>query len=314
MLASTMLILIFSPSSASAYRVEKLNELIDFGDVDLGPTLFTIDAKQGESLTKTLQITNRSGSPDSYQIEIEDFEGSTNNSTQPTVLLGKNAGKYGAKEWFACEKSELVLDHADRAFVDCLIKVPEDAKPGDYYAAFLVHSTKKATVEANNAPKVEVTSRIGSLFIIRVAGDITEQGSLLSFVSDKYRYDDPKVIFKTAFKNTGNVMLAPQGKITIYNMFGKQKEVLEIKPFRTLRDSIRENQTVWSQNFLFGRYKAVLALTRGYGDQTDTATVYFWVLPWKLLLLALGTLIALILIITFIKRHVKIDIGIRRKH
>ena len=313
LLASLTLILLFSPSSASAYRVEKLKELQNFGDVDLGPTLFTIDAKQGEALTRTLQITNRSGSPDTYQIEIEDFEGSTTDSAQPTVLLGPNPGKYGAKEWFTCEKNELMLDHADRAFVDCLIKVPDNVKSGDYYAAFLVHSTKKTTVEANNAPKVEVTSRVGSLFIIRVEGDILEQGSLLSFASDKYRYDNPKVTFKTTFKNTGNVMLEPEGKITIYNMFGKQKEVLEIKPFRTLRDSIRENQTVWSQKFLFGRYKAVLALTRGYGDTTDTATIYFWVLPWKLLLLALGTLIALVLIIIFIRRNVKIEFGIRRK-
>ena len=190
-LASSMLVLFFSPCPASAYRVEKLKELENFGDVDLGPTIFYVSAKQGETLTRTLQITNRSGNVDTYQIEIEDFEGSTDNATQSTVLLGKNAGKYGAKDWFTCEKNELMLDHADRAFLDCMIRVPENAKAGDYYAAFLVHSTKKTTVEADNAPKVEVTSRVGSLFIIRVEGDITEGGSLLSFITDKYRYDDP---------------------------------------------------------------------------------------------------------------------------
>ena len=311
MLASLALVLMI-PSSASAYRVEKLKELKNFGDVDLGPTLFYVNAKQGDSVTKTLQITNRSGAPDTYEIEIEDFEGSTTDSAQPTVLLGKNPGKYGAKKWFTCEKDELLLDHADRAFVDCIIKIPDNVESGDYYAAFLVHSTKKTAVEAANSPKVEVTSRVGSLFIIRVEGDILEQGNLLSFSTDKYRYDDPKVTFKTVFHNTGNVMLEPEGKITIYNMFNKQRDVLEIKPFRTLRDSIRENQTVWSQKFLFGRYKAVLALSRGYGETTDTATIYFWVLPWKLLLLALGTLIAIILIIIFIRRNVKIEF--RRKH
>lgn len=303
---------VLSPSSASAYRVEQLKELKDFGDVDLGPTLFYVNAKQGDSVTKTLQITNRSGAPDTYEIEIEDFEGSTTNSSQPTVLLGKNPGKYGAKNWFTCEKDELLLDHADRAFVDCIIKVPENVESGDYYAAFLVHSTKKTTVEAKNSPKVQVTSRVGSLFIIRVEGDILEQGNLLSFATDRYRYDDPKVTFKTVFKNTGNVMLEPYGKITIYNMFGKQRKVLEIKPFRTLRDSIRENQTEWSEKFLFGRYKAILALSPGYESQPETATIYFWVLPWKLLLLALGTLIAIILIIIFIRRNVKIEL--KRRH
>lgn len=297
---------------AQASRTEKLKELKVFGDFDLGPTLFYIEAKPGENITRTLQLTNRSGQFDTYQVEVEDFQGSADNPTQTIVLLSQQDYKYGAKDWITPELKEFSLNHADRLFFDLSIKVPADTTPGDHYAAVLIHPKARATKPGENAPNVNIISRVGTLFVIRVAGEIKEEGQLQYFKTDKPKYTEPNVEFKYAFRNTGTVLLQPDGHITIKDMLGRTAETIDVKPFRVFRDSIRENIATWKKSFLIGRYTATLELNRGYGDLKDTQTVTFWVIPWKTLALAFGALILLILIIIFLRKKVSIQFKVKR--
>jgi len=311
-LSITFLFFLTSASPAKASRIEKLKELKNFGDFDLGPTFFYIEAKPGETITRELQVTNRSGKIDSYAVVSEDYEGS-NDASQAKVLLGNRASLFGAKDWMSYEIDKFTLEHADRLFFNVIIKVPADATPGDHYAVALVYPVRPQTVKQENAPNVQLTSRVGSSFVIRVAGDFAESGGLTSFSSDKKVYYDPLVNMKTIFKNVGTVMLQPAGKIIIKDMFGRTTETLEIKPFKVYRESIRENINQWNYQFAIGKYTADLELDRGYGSQLDRATISFWIIPWKLLLIILGTLIVLISLIIYIKKRFHIHIGVKGK-
>jgi len=308
---SLFLLLFASPTQAS--RIETLKDLKNFNDFDLGPTLFYIDANSGDSFDRTLQLTNRSGKLGNYAVEVENFQGSKDNPSQTIVLLGKKDSPYGARDWTTLELDRFSLQHAERIFFNVNIKVPANVSPGDYYAAVLVRAVPEDQNQATNAPTVKITSRVGSLFVLRIAGDVVESGQLDSFSTGKKFYSSPPVDFRVIFKNTGTVLLQPAGQITIKNIFGRTVDTIEIQPFRTLRDSIRLEKVSWEKKYLCGYYTADLKLNRGYGNIIDEKSISFWILPWKFILLALFTLTLIIAIIIFLRRNVSISFRAKKK-
>ncbi|MDD3003239.1 MAG: hypothetical protein PHS06_05235, partial [Candidatus Shapirobacteria bacterium] len=89
----------------------------------------------------------------------------------------------------------------------------------------------------------------------------------------------------------------------ITNMIGMKsfvqfnKDGVNIFPGKT-RDF--ENQL--NKKWLFGRYKAELNTTYGNAGGVVTAAVFFWVIPWRFLILV-GTAIAIIIAVIIIIRN-----------
>jgi membrane protein implicated in regulation of membrane protease activity len=66
--------------------------------------------------------------------------------------------------------------------------------------------------------------------------------------------------------------------------------------------------TFGAQTFMFGRYKAVLLASYGVNDNLPlTATLYFWVIPWRLILVIILIAIAVILGTIYFKKRKKVD-------
>jgi len=57
----------------------------------------------------------------------------------------------------------------------------------------------------------------------------------------------------------------------------------------------------WDKKWLFGRYKATLTATYGEQSLPLTATIFFWVWPWKITLAVIIVIILIILLIFLIK-------------
>ena len=57
---------------------------------------------------------------------------------------------------------------------------------------------------------------------------------------------------------------------------------------------------------MIGRYKAVLLATYGLNNNLPlTATLYFWVFPWRLVLIIVLVIIALILLTMYLRKRKK---------
>ena len=92
-------------------------------------------------------------------------------------------------------------------------------------------------------------------------------------------------------KNTGNVQEEPTGHILVTDMFGKGIATVNVNmpPRNILPDSSRLfTGTLGSSELgnkrLFGRYHAVLSLAYGSATaKTLTDSLYFWVIPFKLI-------------------------------
>lgn len=286
--------------NAKAYEIETLIETPIEGDVVLGPGKIEVWLSPGEKTIKTIYFTNRTGRSINFLVNIEDFKGSRNPTTG-TMFLGEEKGPYSLKDYLHPDTKEFTLEHGQRISLPIEIAIPEDAEAGGRYGVVFASALPpkiEAEVTEEVKPTIGVISRVGCLFFVRVKGEVIENGFLESFttLNGKNYYENGPIGFELLFENNGNVHLAPYGILEITNLLGKKVAEIELDPWFAMPDSIRLREVKWDKRFLFGRYRALASVNRGYQDIIDKKSINFWVIPWKLIL---AIFIGLFLIIGF---------------
>lgn len=310
-------VLIFLPfNKVSAIKIEQLDKTPIAGDYVIGPGKNELQLNPGERATKILTVTNRYGKEMEFKIGVEDFSGS-NNPTEPLVLLGQEKGPYSLKDFLHPEVLEFKLQHGDRISIPVVIDIPKDAQPGGLYGSVIV-STKPVVSsgipeELSAKGNVTIISRLASLYFIRVNGLVNESGRVSSFSTDKKYYTQPNLLFKSLFENSGSIYLNPYGLISIENIIGARVDELKIDPYFVMPGSVRQKEITLNRSVMFGRYKATLQLNRGYNNLVDERSVYFWVLPWKLIFLVVTVLFCIIFFSKTVVNWFKNNFEIKRK-
>jgi len=292
-----------------AYQIENLTlppaETIagGRGDFVLGPGKVELWLEPGEKFTKYLNITNRLGRTIKFKIEIEDFVGTYNVDTT-VQLLGGRESPYSLKDYLDPEITEFTLENGQRITLPVEIAIPEDTEPGGLYGSVLVST--QALEAGPEETQIKSISRLGSLFFIRVKGDVLEQGFLKSFTTPEKFYKKGPIDFEILFENTGNVHLNPYGIIEIKNLLGQKIDEIELEPWFAMPDSLRLRETKWEREWLFGRYTATAKINRGYQDIIDEKSIVFWIIPWKIILPGFIILVIIIGLFKWIFSHFEI--------
>ncbi len=253
------------------------------------PPLFQLSLQPGETWSSSLTVVNGNAyditvfaQPVLFEPDGEDgrprFVGPVageESTPDPSTLAG----------WIDVPRGGLLIKREQTIAIPLSISVPEGAAPGGHYAAILIGNRAPGTSPAESS--LSVTSSIASLIFLRVAGDVTEQGRIRDFVTDRSIYERPEAKLSLRFEDQGNVHLRPQGDITIYNMFDQKRGYIPVNQTagygNVLPGSVRKFTFTWtadSGTWDIGRYRAVATLGYGTnGKQFATATTYFWVLP-----------------------------------
>ena len=287
-------------SPALAYQIEENPDMEVKGDFLLGPGKMELWLDPGESVTRTISITNRLGKEMTFRVEIEDFTGSRD-PTETIRLLGEEKGPYSLRDYLKPEVKEFTLAHGQRIVLPVEISIPQDAEPGGRYGAVIIATTPPKTEEGEEKeprPAVVIIARLANLFFVRVKGEVIEDGFLKEFKTERRFYEKGPIPFELLSENNGNVHLAPYGLIEIYNILGRKVDEIELDPWFAMPDSLRLRETKWNRDFLFGRYTALASVNRGYQDIIDQKSINFWVVPWKIIL---AGLVMLFLVIWFFR-------------
>lgn len=304
------LILFISISTTPVFGAvsrEQLN-LEDRGDFIIAPGKTEVVVDPGTTETKNLTITNRTGEEVTFALEIEDFRGSRE-ADQTVVLLGDEDGPYSLKNFIEPEVDEITLAQGERATIPVDITIPEDAEPRGYYGAVVVTNAPQVEkrLEEGGGATAQIVSRIASLMLVRVSGEVEEDGELasLEFLGPEQKFFQTKPDgFELQFENNGNVHLVPYGQVFIKNMFGATVAALPVDAFFALPDAVRFQEILWdSDRFLLGRYTAEAEINRGYDGVMDTKTLVFWVIPLKIVIPIVLGIILLIGLIYYILTH-----------
>lgn len=279
-------------------------------DFVVEPAKVEIFAKPGDKITKNLSVVNRTDKEQTFNVDVEDFTGSRD-PNQFVVLLGQEKGPFSLKDYIKPEAKTFKLKSKQRATLLVTINIPLDAEPGGHFASVLV-STGSGDVATGEDAKAKTISRIGALYFVRVEGVAKEDGKLTDFRlagPAQAFYSKGPFDFEVLYENNGSTHLTPSGKIEIKNMLGRTVQELPVQPFFSLPDSVRSAQAKWESPLAFGRYTATLSLDRGYKTSqspTDTLTIAFWVLPWKLVLGFVAIVLVTIFIIQLFVRKFEI--------
>jgi len=194
--------------------------------------------------------------------------------------------------------SSFRLKGGETKTLSLIVTPPANALPGGHYA--MVISIPDNEVSVTSYTGASVQTNVGTLIYITIPGDIKQNAVVKNFSADKF-FEFGPVDFATTIQNLSDIHIKPAGNITVTNMIGMKsfiqfnKDGNNIFPGKT-RDF--ENQL--NKKWLFGRYKAELNAAYGTAGGIATATVFFWVIPWRFLILvgtAVAVIIAVILII-----------------
>ena len=287
--------------------------------VTVTPPLFQLTIGPGESWASTVKIVNSNSYDVTYYAQLMDMEASGEDGRSKFIpVVDASADpveqQFGLAQWIHISNDPILVKAGSAQDVPFTVTIPQHAEPGGHYAAILV-GTQPLGPQATGTV-LKVSSYVSSLLFVRVKGDATESGRIREFITSQELYQSPKADFLLRFENTGNTHLRPQGDITIYNMWGKERGKVLINQDsdtnfgNVLPQSIRRFEFSWEGSadpFDIGLYSAVVTLAYGEdGKQNVSSATYFWVIPIVPVAIGILSVVLFVLsIIWFIRRYIR---------
>lgn len=282
----------------------------------ISPARAEITGDPGETISDSFLLINEQNADQTFYTSVENFD-----SQGETGTPNFTTSKEGLPAWIKVG-DKVTLKKGERVKVPYSVVIPKDADAGGHFAAIFLSTVPPSA----NESQVSVGAKVGMLVLLKVTGNVKENGGLLTFVlkqGSKVLTSLP-VDFVYRFKNDGNDRVKPEGQIVVKNMFGMTTAKVDANPSlgNVLPGSIRryevhlgdkeapppsapffEQVTFQKNNFAVGLYFADITLKFGNAGSA-TSTLTYFMFPWQLLTVVLVVvLVILVLLVTMLKRY-----------
>lgn len=295
--------------------------------ITISPPRLELEADPGTVVDSEFKVTNDSSDQSiNYYTQVENFEAKDETGAPQFVQTPE-----GLAVWIDVDKS-VRIGPGESKTIPFKIKVPRNAEPGGYFASIFVRTTPPAA----GGGEVSIGTRLGTLVLLRVNGEIQEGVDILEFsTKDKHRFFNRLPIeLYYRFQNIGTDRVKPEGDIIVKNIFGLKAKVLSANRSEgsVLPRSIRRFDTAWInggggqedskatvaaegetgfiaaagyqwEHFALGYYTANLDIRFGENNNTASGKFRFFVFPWQLITIFLGVLIVGFIILRFAFRR-----------
>ena len=314
------------------------------------PISVDVTATPGQSQSTTLSVQNDSSAPETITVKLDKFTANGNfgaanitppEKTDPSV------------SWIHFSKTSFVAQPGVWNNITMTIDMPDYASLGYYYAVLFIPKSTQTSTSTNVSDQIKGANAIFVLVDTQSSNE-AKQLSLTSFSSESGLYQFLPATFNILVKNTGNIHLIPQGDVYISRtMNGKVIDTLPINANlgNILPNSSRQFTATWTDGlpsfeaktvdgqeltvkdgqpveqlrwnfsepiskFRFGKYYAHLVLVYNNGNHDIPIDAYlsFWVIPWKLILIILVIIGAIVVFWKSIKKAIKSLVSRRNKN
>lgn len=257
-----------------------------------------IEVNADQVASKALKVRNESNEIKTIKVSIRDFIVTDNKGTPNFIdnIEEASTNRWAASSWVQVSPSSLTLKPGETKSLTLTVLPPANALPGGHYAA-VVYSPESGSIGNNTGASVQ--TNVGTLVYITVPGDITQKATVQSFSAPKFSEFGP-IDFKATIKNSSDIHVQPAGSIIVNNWLGSQTAKMPLEETNIFPYTTRNFENTLNKKWLFGRYKATLNAFYGTAGGIVTATIFFWVIPWRLIILitAAIAIIATLIIIT----------------
>lgn len=287
--AAVLALVSFGTPSALAATATKpaANAPIGQGNgLKIAPVRTDLTIEKGGSRQIQLYVENITGFAMKLKGVTNDFVASDDETGEPRIILedDKSAPEASFKSLVGPIPG-VTLQPNERKQVNVTLTVPKSATSGGYYGAI-----RFVPDNGTSNKNVALNASVGSIFLITVPGNLTQQLKIESF--DIMHNGTVGVLFNsgpvsvvTRFKNTGNVHVQPFGHIEVKDFRGQLIQTIEINSTQprgsVLPNSVRRFENDLKQKKMFGRYTVEGSF--GYGDAGSLllAKKTFYIIPYK---------------------------------
>lgn len=262
-----------------------------FRTYTISPPTVSQKLDPGQTAEGILKVINDTDHDLTFTTVIKDFI--VEDTIGTPVFLPNNSllNKYSGAAWIGVTPNAFTIKSRAKQELNYYIQVPKNARPGGHYVAVLYSPATNVKVENTGAT---VNTQAGSLFYITVNGPIKESATVSKFFANNFQEYGPVNIL-SQIKNFGDLHIKPAGYITVSDMLGR-KAILPLSEYNIFPQAARDYENQFGGHLMFGRFKAELLASYGVKNNLPlTATVYFWIFPWKIAIVVILIIIALIL-------------------
>ena len=287
----------------------------------LTPIRLEISGNPGQTLSEEMTLINERDTTETYYVSYANFEAQGETGT-PTFVDAKD----DLGTWMQAPDS-ISLAPGTSKIIPIKITIPKDADAGGHFAAIFWGTQPKSSTPG----QVAIGAKTGMLVLLRVNGNVSENGGLLEFstLNKQKFYTALPVSFFYRFQNNGGDRIKPTGDVKIKDILGITEKKIPGNPVdgNILPSSVRKIETVWQgkdvsgsvaekdrggffdqvkyewRNFAFGYYNAHIALTYGTKNEVATSAFSFWVFPWHLTIVVIILLALLYFVIKKTLKH-----------
>jgi len=253
--------------------------------LSISPLTFEININPGQSVKNIVKISNLTDGMLQIRMEAQDFTAA--GEAGEVVVKEELSETYSMAKWISIDPETFELEPRSHQMVEFTVSAPVDAEPGGHYGTILA-----STIGGMAPGGAMVVPKVGALLLTQVAGEVEELLWVKTFeVAPFFEYGP--VDFSLRFENQGTVHLKPRGLISIANWRGQEIDSLALPQKNVLPNSIREIKVSWDKHWLFGKYIATLTAIYGTTNEPISATVGFWVIPWKVLSVVLAVILVM---------------------
>jgi len=303
LVAITALILLLIPSIVAAQAGQGL---------EISPPLLSLNADPGQVLHADMRVRNVTSQTLLSHAQYNDFVAGGEDG-QPKILLNDTEqSPYSIKDWLGSIATVSLAPHEQKS-IAVTITVPSNASPGGHYGVIRFTGTPPELDQS----AVSLSASVGTLILVTVSGNIHEQAKLIEISTSQNNknrslFEYGPITITARVQNTGNVHLQPQGTITVTNMWGKRVANFQVNQSKgnVLPQSIRRFSVTLNNKLLFGRYKIMADVVYGKDSTIVSRSAYFWVIPYKLIVIILAILV---LIVFLIRRYNRLIVKRARK-
>jgi hypothetical protein len=274
--------------------------------LEISPPLAELKADPGQVINTTLRIRNVTQQTLLVSSEVNDFTAGGEDG-QPKLLLEEGeSSPYSVKEWISTIP-EVTLKAGEQQPVTITLRVPGSASPGGHYGVVRFTGTPPGL----EGTGVSLSASIGQLILVNVSGNVIESAKIAEIFASQNNersgfFEYGPITLVERIENTGNVHIKPTGTVRVTNMFGQETASfgLNEKGGNVLPSSVRKFEQQLDKKLLFGRYTISVDAVYGADSKISTGSSTFWVIPYKLILMAIAAIVLIIFLIKRYNRHI----------
>ncbi len=270
--------------------------------LEIAPPLIDLKANPGQVLHPQIRLRNITPQTLVVTSQYNDFVAAGEEGTPKLLLKNNEQSPYSIKGWLSSIES-VSLAPQEQKTITVTINVPGNASPGGHYG--VVRFTG-APPEADQTA-VSLSASVGTLMLVTVSGNVKESAQIAQIYTSQNKkvrslFEYGPVTISTRVQNTGNIHIQPTGTVTVNNMLGRRVANFQLNQNKgnVLPQSVRRFDVSLNNKLMFGRYKVMVDAVYGSNNTITSKTAYFWVIPYKLIILVLA---AIAFIIFMIRRY-----------